>query len=96
MSDLPEKITHRELCILGSDWLKKALRCTISIYEPKGIKENPDAIGWRYSYGGARYEGSILVECKTSRADFKQDFKKAFRQDPELGIGNITCVQQIL
>ncbi len=52
MSDLPEKITHRELCILGSDWLKKALRCTISIYEPKGIKENPDAIGWRYSYGG--------------------------------------------
>lgn len=83
-----EKITHRELCILGSEWLKKSLRCTISIYEPKGIKENPDAIGWRYSYGGARYEGSVLVECKTSRADFKQDFKKAFRIEPEKGVGN--------
>lgn len=83
-----EKITHRELCLLAAKWLKKDLRCTISIHEPKGIKENPDAIGWRYSWGGAANEGSVLVECKTSRADFKKDFSKAFRIEPELGIGN--------
>lgn len=47
-----EKITHRELCLLAAKWLKKDLRCTISIHEPKGIKENPDAIGWRFVWGG--------------------------------------------
>lgn len=83
-----EKITHRELCLLAAKWLKKDLRCTISIHEPKGIKENPDAIGWRYSWGNAANEGSVLVECKTSRADFKKDFSKAFRQNPDIGIGN--------
>jgi len=83
-----EKLSHRDLCIIASEWLKKSLRCTISIYEPKGIKENPDAIGWRYGYGGCAYEGSILVECKTSRSDFKTDFKKQFRIEPEKGIGN--------
>lgn len=83
-----DKITHRELCELAAKWLKKDLRCTISIHEPKGISENPDAIGWRYSWGNAANEGSILVECKTSRADFKKDFSKAFRIEPEKGIGN--------
>lgn len=85
---MTEKITHRELCLLASAWLKKGLKCTVSIHEPKGIKENPDAIGWRYSWGGASYEGSMLVECKTSRADFRKDFQKAFRIEPEKGIGN--------
>lgn len=83
-----EKITHRELCELASKWLKKECRCTISIHEPKGISENPDAIGWRYSWGNASNEGSILIECKTSRADFKKDFQKTFRIEPEKGIGN--------
>lgn len=83
-----EKITHRELCLLAAKWLKKDLRCTISIHEPKGIKENPDAIGWRFVWGNAANEGSILIECKTSRSDFRNDFKKEFRIIPEKGIGN--------
>lgn len=80
--------THKELCIIAAKWLKNTLKCTISINEPKGIRENPDAIGWKFTYGTTAKEGSILVECKTSRADFKADFKKPFRQDPSKGIGN--------
>ncbi len=38
--------------------------------------------------GNASNEGSVLVECKTSRADFKKDFSKSFRIEPEQGIGN--------
>lgn len=80
--------THKELCIIAATWLKNTLKCTISINEPKGIKENPDAIGWKFTYGTTAKEGSILVECKTSRSDFKADAKKLFRQEPTKGIGN--------
>lgn len=83
-----EPLTHRELCLLGAKWLKKECRCTIAIHDPKGIRENPDTIGWRYSWGGYSNEGSILIECKRTRADFKKDFTKPFRVEPELGIGN--------
>lgn len=44
-------------------------------------RENPDAIG----FGGGR--GSILIECKASRADFFADAKKFFRRKPEGGMG---------
>jgi hypothetical protein len=45
-------------------------------------KEQPDAIGWRY-------DGlSILVECKTNRADYFADNKKEFRNYPGMkGMG---------
>ena len=43
--------------------------------------EVPDAIGWK------RACHSVLVECKISRADFLVDREKAFRQNPELGLG---------
>lgn len=87
MSD-EEKISHKELCEIGAKILKTKLKCTVSIHEPRGLKENPDAIGWRYGWGMCEYEGSILIEAKTSRADFKKDFKKSFRIKPEDGIGN--------
>lgn len=80
-------LKHKELCLIGSKILKTKLGCTVSISEPSGIKENPDAIGWRYTYGGES-DGSILIEAKMSRSDFKADFKKSFRQYPEKGIGN--------
>lgn len=82
------KISHRELCEIGAKILKTKLKCTVSIHEPKGLKENPDAIGWRYGWGLCEYEGSILIECKTSRADFKKDFQKKFRLNQHEGIGN--------
>jgi hypothetical protein len=43
--------------------------------------EEPDAIGWRSGV-------SILVECKTSLADFKRDSKKWWRRVPNVGMGN--------
>lgn len=81
------KYSHRDLCLIAHKILKTKLKATIAIYEPKGIKENPDAIGWKY-INGTRYEGSILIECKTSRGDFRNDFKKSFRINPDDGIGN--------
>ena len=68
--------------------VKKGMSVYCGNFRTQGIKENPDAIGWRYSWGNASNEGSVLVECKTSRADFKKDFSKSFRIEPEQGIGN--------
>jgi len=44
--------------------------------------EIPDAIGFKGNQ-------SILIECKTSRADFLVDKKKEFRQNPKEGMGNL-------
>jgi len=44
--------------------------------------ERPDAIGWRSSH-------SILIECKTSRADFRVDASKPFRRDATRGMGSL-------
>lgn len=81
-------MTHKELCIIGAKILKTKFKCTVSINECVSLKENPDVLGFRYSYGYGDYEGSILLEAKTSRSDFKADSKKLFRQNPETGIGN--------
>jgi hypothetical protein len=43
--------------------------------------ENPDVIGW------ASGAGSILIECKLSRADFLGDAKKSVRKNPRTGMG---------
>jgi len=43
--------------------------------------ENPDVIGW------ASGTGSVLIECKLSRADFLTDAKKAVRKNPRTGMG---------
>ena len=44
------------------------------------ISECPDAIGWSQ-------RGSVLIECKASRDDFKADSKKYFRKNGEYGVG---------
>jgi hypothetical protein len=44
------------------------------------IPETPDVFGWNYWT-------TVLVEVKTSRADFMADAKKEFRQNPEQGVG---------
>lgn len=46
-----------------------------------GAGEEPDAIGFK------GYGDSTLVECKASRADFRADGKKWFRQNPAMGMG---------
>lgn len=75
-------MTHRELVKKARKWLRDIQKCNVVLTE-KGSStahEIPDAIGWK----SARH--SILVECKTSRSDFRADSKKWFRQDG-LGMG---------
>jgi hypothetical protein len=43
--------------------------------------ENPDVIGW------ASGAGSVLMECKLSRADFLRDAAKIVRRNPRAGMG---------
>jgi hypothetical protein len=43
--------------------------------------ENPDVIGW------APGAGSVLIECKLSRADFLKDASKTVRRNPRAGMG---------
>lgn len=58
------------------------MRCGVVLIEMHSMSfEIPDAIGWN-SYR------SILVECKTTRADFLKDAKKSIRAHPELGMGD--------
>lgn len=74
---------HDELCARAVKWLKGSKGCSAAISELNAATpwgEIPDAIGFRSTY-------SILVECKTSRADFLSDKKKLFRERPDRGMG---------
>lgn len=72
---------HALLIVQSAAWLKRK-GCTVVITDmTSGASETPDAIGWH----GSR--GSILIECKASRADFLADRWKPFRRDPSRGMG---------
>lgn len=73
-------MTHAELVSLAVRWLWKRRRCHVVLSEKGGI-EVPDAIGWE------TWKNSILVECKTSRSDFRRDAKKPSRRFPKTGLG---------
>ena len=76
-------LTHDDLVRSAYRWVLKATSCGMAIRELSSAATNgeyPDVIGF-----GAGM--SVLVECKTSRADFMADKKKPFRQFPELGMG---------
>jgi hypothetical protein len=73
---------HGQLVEAARVWLYGNQRCSVVITElMTSAMEIPDAIGWQSG-------GSILVECKTSRSDFKADAKKFFRKNADYGIGN--------
>jgi len=87
---------HRDLVRLAEGWLRNACGCGVVLRDPfwacVETGERPDAIGWRGAV-------SILVECKTSRADFLVDRKKPFRVRTELGMGDwrfYLCPPQII
>ena len=88
------KITHQELVNSAIKWLY-SYGCGFVVgekvcYSTSG--EVPDAIGFKGNK-------SILIECKTSRADFLADKKKHFRQNPKDGMGNFRlylCEQSII
>jgi len=74
-------VTHNDLVILAYHWLSK--RCSgvaFAEFGTSGACETPDVIGWRRGH-------SILIECKTNRADFFSDARKLPRRNPSLGMG---------
>lgn len=75
------EFTHKQLVDKAAAWLRN--RCSVVVKERacSNISEVPDAIGFKASY-------SILIECKTSRADFIADKKKFFRRHSWDGMGN--------
>lgn len=83
-------ITHEELCRVAVRWLNN--RMVIGVSEISYASEIPDALGYG-SYG------TVLIECKTSRADFLRDGKKWCRKDSAKGLGNyryFMCVEGLI
>jgi len=83
---------HEELCDKAEKWLKQQhylveskkylSSCSVILKEMVSMSpEQPDCIGFNSSF-------SVLIECKTSRSDFKKDFKKIFRLYEYKGMGN--------
>lgn len=85
-------ISHADLVRIAVDWLKRPESrggpgCTIAFSEVKNGYLNgeiPDALGFR---AGVWNECSVLVEAKTTRADFLADSQKPFRIEPDTGLG---------
>ena len=75
-------MTHDDLVQRAARWLRNTKNCPLVYTEPVTwrIPECPDAIGWN---GGQ--PGSIVVECKTSQADWQRDVHKPFRSFGGLG-----------
>jgi len=75
-------MTHAQLVEKAVHWLRR-YRCGVVLSEQACVNgEIPDAIGWKQACH------SVLVECKTTRADFLADRAKPFRQKPEKGVGS--------
>ena len=76
--------SHRELVKRCGAWLRSRKNCLVVMEELSTQNtETPDAIGFH----GAG--GSILVECKTSRADYLADANKIFRRCEAMGMGDV-------
>lgn len=59
-------MNHNELRSRAAAWLRSRMRCDPVLTHVASAGEIPDAIGWNR-------DGSILVECKSSRSDFLKD-----------------------
>lgn len=66
-------MTHEELCERARRWLSGSRRCDPVFSNIASCREIPDAIGWSSC---CQWEGSTVVECKTSIADFHADRRK--------------------
>jgi len=74
--------THKQLVTRIATWYKNNHQSCIVMAELKtSAQEIPDVIVWK---SGAH---SILIECKTSRADFLSDKDKFFRRQESYGMG---------
>lgn len=73
----PAKKTHKQLVERAGAWLLSYYRCQPILLEHASCPEIPDAIGWCP-------EGSVVIECKTSRADYGNEadkYARYFRSD---------------
>ena len=71
---------HSTLVATGVRWLSS--QCSVVLYEfATAAEENPDVIGW------GKQAGSVMIECKLTRADFLRDAQKPFRKNPRSGMG---------
>ncbi|WP_020474494.1 hypothetical protein [Zavarzinella formosa] len=75
-----QETEHSRLCKRALSFLNNTMKCQIAVSEMSYGREIPDAIGWRWN-------DSILIECKVSRADFLRDKKKASRKEGEKALG---------
>jgi len=67
------KLSHKDLVLIGYKWILKNASCGVAFKEFHTINlEIPDVLGFNSS-------DSVLIECKTSRSDFRKDFKKSHR-----------------
>jgi hypothetical protein len=73
-----ERTVHQQLVVAGRAWLER--RCSVVIAEMASQWEEPDVIGWQR-------EGSTLIECKASRADYRADVAKLFRTQTSTAMG---------
>ena len=81
--DLLIPLSHAELVRRAVHWLRIRRRCGVVFAELACANQTgiiPDAIGWHTAW-------SILVECKTSRADFFADRKKLIHLLPDSAPG---------
>jgi len=76
-------VTHAELVARAVRWLRGTHRCPVVFGElaTYDTGEVPDAIGWRRGWQ------SILVECKTSRSDFRREKDKIRERRGRGGVG---------
>lgn len=75
---------HAGLVARAARWLRNSRGMSVVLTRGSVCAtEQPDALGWN------GLGGSILVECKTNRADFFRDAAKPFRRFPTAGVGNL-------
>lgn len=72
-------MTHNQLVKRAGRWLRNTLHCSVVLEElVTCAREVPDAVGWASSL-------CILVECKTTHADFLAERNKPVRRTESWG-----------
>ena len=80
LEDEPVGNTHSMLIVKAAAWLRAKSFPVVITDMSHCDSETPDAIGWKF-------RTSTVIECKSSRSDFKADAKKYFRRDSAEGMG---------
>lgn len=78
-----DQMKHHQLVDRAWRYLVNSRRCSVTIRELGSGYEIPDVLGWHDQWA------SILIECKVTLSDFKNDQRKSFRKnEDEAGLGN--------